>query len=189
MIKFTNVVKKYKDDIILDNISFEITKPGLYIFNGVNGSGKSTILKLILNIIYKTSGEIESNYTYSYLPDKYKMPSLINSYDYINMLSTSSKSNLYIRAFDLPNKKIMNLSKGNFAKLGIIQILSNDKECYIFDEPLDGLDSKSIDIFKSFISEMLQSKVIIMSLHDNSKFLSLLPKIYLVKDGKLYEKK
>ena len=54
MIKLTNVQKKYGGNYILDNVTITISKPGIYILHGINGSGKSTIIKLISGIIYKT---------------------------------------------------------------------------------------------------------------------------------------
>ena len=54
MFKLTNVSKKYKNNIVVESVSIDMSSPGLYIFQGINGSGKSTILKILAGIIYKT---------------------------------------------------------------------------------------------------------------------------------------
>ena len=58
MIEFKNVTKSFNDDVILKNISFTITRGETKIILGASGSGKSTILRLILGLIRPDSGEI-----------------------------------------------------------------------------------------------------------------------------------
>ena len=58
MLNLVSLEKKYKDHIVFSNMSIEFTNGNLYILMGVNGSGKSTILKLIAGLIYKTDGKI-----------------------------------------------------------------------------------------------------------------------------------
>ena len=58
MLNLVSLEKKYKDHIVFSNMNIEFTKGNLYILMGANGSGKSTILKLVAGIIYKTDGKI-----------------------------------------------------------------------------------------------------------------------------------
>jgi phospholipid/cholesterol/gamma-HCH transport system ATP-binding protein len=58
MIEFKNVTKSFNDDVVLKNISFTITRGETKIILGASGSGKSTILRLILGLIRPDSGEI-----------------------------------------------------------------------------------------------------------------------------------
>ena len=89
----------------------------------------------------------------------------------------------------IPNKRINELSKGNLQKLLLLQVFSNDSKYYILDEPLDGLDEFAKDLFKDEIKRLIkEDKIIIMALHDNELILDLNPKIYIMKDGKIYDK-
>ena len=83
MLKLTNVSKKYRDHIVFNSVSIDMTNPGLYIFQGINGSGKSTILKVLSGVIYKSEGKMEKDVTISYLPDKFNMPKLMKARSYV----------------------------------------------------------------------------------------------------------
>ena len=83
MLNLVSLEKKYKDHIVFSNMSIEFTNGNLYILMGVNGSGKSTILKLIAGLIYKTDGKIIKDGVISYLPDKFSMPKLMKVKNYL----------------------------------------------------------------------------------------------------------
>ena len=193
MLRVIDLEKRYKD-IIFDHVSIDMSKPGLYIFQGINGSGKSTILKIISGIIFKSSGEIDSDVSISYLPDKFNMPKLMSVTSYVelvlDMYNMKSEASTLIGMYQIPKRKIGELSKGNQQKLGLLQVLSNDSDCYILDEPIDGLDEFAKSLFKNLINEKIKSgKIIIMSLHGKNLFSDLHPRIFDVKDGKITERK
>ena len=189
MISLNNVTKKYFDHIVLDSINLSINNSGIYILQGINGSGKSTIIKLISGIIYKSDGKIFNNLKISYLPDKFSLPKLMKVNNYLNLLNNNKRmNNILMDKYKIPNKSICNLSKGNFQKLGLLQTFNYDADCYILDEPLDGLDDFAKELVKNEILKLVRNdKIIIMSLHDISEFSDLNPKIYYVKDGKINE--
>ena len=168
MLKLNNITKKYKENIILDDINFDFSNPGLYILRGINGSGKSTIIKIISGIIFKSKGKIENDLSVSYLPDKFIMPKLMRVKDYVIEITNKNIYKELIDYYQLPlNKRIGDLSKGNLQKLGLLQLFNNDSDCYLLDEPLDGLDDFAKNLFKEKIKEKLDlNKIIIMSLHD-----------------------
>ena len=191
MIKLINVQKKYAGNYVLDNVTLEINKEGIYILNGINGSGKSTIIKLLTGIIYKSSGDIKIDYTISYLPDKFSLPKLMKVKSYLSLvLERKSKIDELIAKYQIPNKRIGDLSKGNLQKLGLLQILEYGADCYILDEPIDGLDDFAKRLLKEIIKEKIaMKKIIIMSLHNKTFFNELNPKIYDVKEGRINEKR
>jgi len=193
MLKVTDLEKKYKD-IIFDHVTIDMSKPGLYIFQGINGSGKSTILKVISGVIFKTSGKIEKDVTISYLPDKYNMPKLMSVVSYVDLIldmyGKKNEASTLIGMYQIPKRRIGELSKGNQQKLGLLQVFSNDCDCYILDEPIDGLDEFAKHLVKNIINEKIKSgKIIIMSLHGKNLFNDLHPVIYDVKDGRISERK
>lgn len=188
MLKLLNVSKRYNKNSVFDALTIDMSNPGLYIFLGINGSGKSTILKIISKVIYKTDGKIESDVSISYLPDKCNLPKLMNVKSYVNtvldMYGKKDMSLELISKFQIPNRRIGDLSKGNQQKLALLQVLYNDCDCYVLDEPLDGLDDFAKHLFKDIIKELIDNgKIIVMSLHQKQLFNDLNPIIYDIKDG------
>ncbi|MBR6072629.1 MAG: ATP-binding cassette domain-containing protein [Acholeplasmatales bacterium] len=193
MLKVIDLEKRYKD-IIFDHVSIDMSKPGLYIFQGINGSGKSTILKVIAGIIFKSSGKIEKDVSIAYLPDKYNMPKLMSVMSYVelvlDMYGKKNEASKLIGMYQIPKRRIGELSKGNQQKLGLLQIFSNDCDCYVLDEPIDGLDEFAKHLVKNIVKEKIESgHIIIMSLHGKNLFNELNPKIFDVKDGEIIERK
>lgn len=194
MFKIINISKKYKNQTIFNDVSIDFSNPGIYLFQGVNGSGKSTLIKILAGMIYKTSGNIEKDISISYLPDKFSMPKLMLSKDYIKLFLSMTKrekmASELLDKFQIPNRRIGFLSKGNQQKLALLQILYTDADCYIFDEPLDGLDEYAKGILKDIITELInRGKIIIISLHTSNLFSKLKPTIIEFKDGKISLKK
>ena len=195
MLEFIGVEKKYKDHFVFSNMNISFKEGNLYILQGVNGSGKSTILKLIAGIIYKSSGKIIKNKDVSYLPDKFNMPKLMKVKSYLMEVfyDKPNKEDLYnslMNIYQIPNKRIGDLSKGNQQKLGILQIMSGDADIYLLDEPLDGLDDKAKRIVRDEIKAKLDlGRVVILSLHNKTFFNELNPIIIEIKEGTVNEKK
>lgn len=187
MLKIDNLSKKYNNQIILNNVSIEFKEGNLYILSGINGSGKSTLVKLLSGIIYKSSGTIANDISISYLPDKFTMPKLLKVSAYCKLLAIPLE---LMEKYQIPNKRIGELSKGNLQKLGIIQILNRESDCYILDEPLDGLDDSAKKLLKQDIINLkANNKIIIMCLHTKTLFNELHPIEYEVKGGFVNEKK
>ena len=195
MLELLGVEKKYKDHLVFSNMNVSFNEGKLYILQGVNGSGKSTILKLISGIIYKTSGRIVKNGEVSYLPDKFSMPKLMKVKSYLMEIFyyQDDKEALYNKLmglYQIPNKRICDLSKGNLQKLGLAQIFSYDANIYLLDEPLDGLDDYAKKIVRDEIKDKLkQGKIVILSLHNKAYFNELNPIIIEIKEGNVNEKK
>ncbi len=193
MLSVVGLEKKY-NEVIIEDVTIDMSKPGLYIFTGINGSGKSTILKILAGTIYKSSGSINKNVSISYLPDKYTMPKLMSVISYVELIlemyGRKKEALSLISMYQIPKRRIGELSKGNQQKLGLLQILANDVDCYILDEPLDGLDEFAKHLVKNIISEKIRAgKIILMSLHGKNLFNDLKPRIFEVKDKKITERK
>lgn len=188
MLKLEEVRKNYHKDrgLISANLTIEDNK--LYLFVGENGSGKSTTIKLISKVIFNTchDGIIKNDFKkIVYLPDKRSYPKLLNVKTYLKYYLMDNKNiDDYIFKYHLPNKKIGGLSKGMLQKLGIIQTILCDGDLYLFDEPTDGLDIDSINIFKKDILKLLnENKTIIISTHNKEIYEDLDINIYYFKDG------
>ncbi|MBR4495541.1 MAG: ATP-binding cassette domain-containing protein, partial [Acholeplasmatales bacterium] len=99
MLNLVNVEKSYNNNIALKNITISLEEKKLYILVGANGSGKSTLIKILANVIFKTKGTIENNSIISYLPDKYLLPKIMNTKDFID--DFISLYNLKINSLDI----------------------------------------------------------------------------------------
>lgn len=195
MISFNNVEKFFKKDKVLDNISFEINNGDFVIIEGQNGSGKTTIINLMLKLIdldKNDKGDIYNDFeNISYYPERFNLPSLIKSHDflytYFNNIATKDEIDFYIDRYKLENKYICNLSKGNTLKIGIIKTLLEQSELYIFDEPLNGLDEESKRLLAEDLMALKKlSKTIIVVTHDKSVFMEYKSKLIEL-GGKKYE--
>lgn len=145
-------------------------------FIGHNGSGKSTTVKLILNLIHNKKGIVIRNYnSYCYMPEKTTLPDYITIEDFLNDLSYFSKNcnyEKYLEIFNMDKKMLISsLSKGNKQKVALIQLLMEDKDLYVLDEPTNGLDQESINILVKLLKEKnKQGKTIIVVTHYKKLF-------------------
>lgn len=194
MLYLSHVYKQYRNIEVLHDVTLDFTASGVYVLQGGNGSGKSTILKILSGLIYKTGGKVERTGGISYLPDKFLLPKLMRVKRYIQLILslTKQKGNVadIMEKFQLPNKRIGELSKGNLQKLAIFQIFSMEAEYYILDEPLDGLDDFAKKLLKQLISEKVSyGKVVIFSSPVKTVWNDLKPRIFELKEGIIHEKK
>ena len=176
MIEFIDVNYFYGKKQALKDVSFKINKGSFNLFIGHNGSGKSTTIKLILNLIHGEKGIINRNYkTYCYMPEKTILPDYITIGEFLSDLSFISKNcdyEKYLELFNMDrNQLIASLSKGNRQKVALIQLLMEDKDLYVLDEPTNGLDQESINLLVKLLKEKnKKGKTIIVVTHYKKLF-------------------
>lgn len=201
-IEVKNLSKSYKD-FSLNNISFAL--PGGYIMGliGENGAGKSTTIKLILNMINKSSGEIwllGKKYTECSMEDigvvteENGLPECMNASD-MNTIFKSIYKNWneqeyfdYLNKFSIPfKKKIKDFSKGMKMKLYIAAALSHNARLLILDEATSWLDpvvrDEILDIFYDFTRD--ENHSILISSHIVSDLEKLCDYIGFIHNGNL----
>jgi ABC-2 type transport system ATP-binding protein len=190
MIKFINVYKKYLNKIVLNDISFTLENNSFTLLVGENGSGKSTILKLISKHIQKTSGKIDVDGSVAYLQEKYTLPRHIDVKTYISFLESLYNVDLsyYVKYLDIPKIKIRELSKGNLQKLGIISLIASKAEILLLDEPSEGMDSETKKKFLSILSTFKkEDKTIVISTHDPKDYIKLKTNTIYLREGTICE--
>lgn len=175
MIVIKNLMKKYKNNLVLNIPYFNFKSGNSYIIIGSNGSGKSTLIKCLLGINKIDSGFIDlRTNNIGYIPEKYYFPDFctINKFlqcilDLYDLQKNNILIDYYCNKFSLDkNKSISKLSKGMMQKVLIIQSLIHDAHLYIFDEPLNGLDSKSQKVFFDIVDELKEKdKTVIITTH------------------------
>lgn len=186
-IRLVSITKIYKKKIVLNNINLTFNLGKCYMLVGENGSGKSTILKLITGLIYPSKGLIDnSNLTISYVPEKVSLPMHVKVIDFLNILkeikqASDEKINYLIDYFELSdakNKKLKELSKGMLQKVLIIQSLMVDTDVYIFDEVLNGLDKNNQDKFINLLNELKsKNKLVLITSHYSDYYKNIVDEV------------
>ena len=185
-LKVSKVSKSYNGKKVVDNISFELDKPGVYGLLGSNGAGKTTTIRMILGILSKDSGTIEwngkpvkrENVKFGYLPEErgiYPKTKLYDQLMYFARLKGMSKTEANIaiekwckklEVYDYINKPAEQLSKGNQQKVQFITAIIHTPELLVLDEPFSGLDPVNTKIIKGVIEELIANGTyIILSSH------------------------
>lgn len=200
-----NVSKTFIDKKAVDNISFEIEKPGLFALLGTNGAGKTTTIRMMLGILKKDTGKITWNgkevdrkiVNFGYLPEErgiYPKTRIVDQLEYFAKLKGMNKDaaqksiNYWLDRlkmteykFDLAEK----LSKGNQQKIQFITAVMHDPELIVLDEPFSGLDPVNAEMLKDVISELVQKgKYIVISSHQMSSVEELCQDIVIINRGK-----
>ena len=179
-IQCCKVSKTYGKSLVLDSVNLNVPEKGFYGLVGINGSGKSTMIKAILDLISIDGGSIElfgkshrevsAREQVAYLPDRFSPPVYLRCKDFIQYmleLHESSQSSEDIHemfdALELDRKtmesSVGRLSKGMTQKLGITSCLLSGKSLLLFDEPMSGLDPKARVLLKKQLFELKQRGV------------------------------
>lgn len=187
----------------IENVNLEIKEGEIFGFIGPNGAGKSTTIRLLLGLIFKTSGEAKI-FGMDILKEKEKilkeigyLPSEVFYYDNMKVKDLleysasfykkdcSKKTKKLAKELDLDlNKKIDDLSYGNKKKVGIIQGLLHDPKLIILDEPTGGLDPLMQQKFFDMIrEENKRGATILFSSHILSEVQRLCDRVAIIKEG------
>ena len=200
-----NLVKIYEGKKVVNNVSFKVNQGNVYGILGRNGAGKTTIIRMILNIINKDSGEIlfKGNKIdllkskIGYLPEeriiynKNTVKGYLTYFAKLSGLKTKEAKdiiNYWIERFNLEdkyNKVLDTLSKGNKQKVQIIATIINDPNIIIFDEPFSGLDPVNSQIFRNLVIELInKGKYILFSTHQMNYVEEFCDSLSILKNGK-----
>jgi len=194
--------KSFGDIKAVDDLSFKVNRGNIYGLLGVNGSGKSTTIRLILNLISPDYGSILINGKKSSngnLILRKKIGALIERPDFYLYLSANKNLQILLKYSGLPPdkkkiqetleivgllkyqyKKIGIFSQGMKQRLGIAQAIIHDPDIIILDEPFNGLDPQGIVDIRNLVGRLSQEfrKTIILSSH-------MLKEIELISDRML----
>lgn len=205
-IELKNVTKKYKNNIILEDVSVTFESSNIYLLIGENGSGKTTLLKLICGYINPSCGDIifddkklnkdiEIPNSIGCLIENPSFIPNLSGYKNLKLLADIKKK---INKEDIENTlKIVSLyeekdktyykySLGMKQKLGIAQAIMENPDIIILDEPFNAIDRQSKEKIINFLIEQKENgKIIIISTHLNDDLIKLLPTIYLVENKKV----
>ncbi|MCR8613147.1 MAG: ABC transporter ATP-binding protein [Mycoplasma sp.] len=208
ILKVSNLSKKYKDKIILDNVNFNVKKGDVHLFIGNNGSGKTTLIKCLIDAYRKFSGSIEINdkphnsiknkLKIGYIPEKIVFPknmTIDNFIFYMTFLSGYTWKESKIRKDELikenhldqiSKSKLTKLSSGQIKKVLLAQSLINNPDILIMDEPIANLDPNiQNEVIKTLIRLNKEGKTIFITTHLFSYFEEIANHITILDKGKI----
>ena len=203
LVECKDLCKSFGDKKILDNINLTIPKGRIIGLLGKNGTGKSTLIKLINDLLTPTSGEVlingekpgvNSKRVISYLPERtyldksMKISEVIKFFDEFYSNFNKDKAIKLLKDLSLElNQKISHMSKGMQEKLQLILVMSRDAELYILDEPLGGVDPATRDyILDTILSNFNEGASVIISTHLIADIERILDEVIFIDSGKIY---
>lgn len=210
ILKTIDLSKAYKDNIAVDKVCMTISKGDIYGFLGRNGAGKTTVLKMIMGQISRSSGSIEVfGETISHNDYKYKSRigiSLSNP-DFYPKLTARENLEIHRRSmgvqdrkritevlnmvglYNIENKSVGEFSMGMKQRLGIAKALLNYPEFLILDEPINGLDPVAIGQIREIILKLnkAQNTTVLICSHILSEIEHMATKIGIIHKGVLLE--
>lgn len=201
MLKLEKIRKSFKNNLVLKDVSFTVDTGEVVGLVGLNGSGKSTIIRIISGLIIQDNGIIENDFKnigvllegsrniYHFLTvrENIKYFSILNNIDDAYVEDFMNK---YITLFGLEDKldeEVGNLSRGMIQKVSIMILLAQNPGIIIMDEPTLGLDIISTIQIREIIQDIVEEKnktVLIVS-HDTKLLDSVADRILFLKDGKI----
>lgn len=204
-LKVENVNKHFGEKKAVDNISFEMNKPGVFGLLGTNGAGKTTTIRMMLGIIKKDSGEItwngkqveRKNVNFGYLPEErgiYPKTKIYEQLIYFAELKGMKKEEACkeidywmgrLKVDEYKDMQAEKLSKGNQQKVQFITAILHNPELIVLDEPFSGLDPINTELLKGVILELVEKgKYIIMSSHQMSSIEEFCSEVVIINKGK-----
>ena len=191
---------------VLDNVNLTLEKGSISLIVGGNGSGKTMLLRALSGLIFPTSGEILIDGKKLIFNEKFPvdigvcieqngMQSNISGFENlaylanINKIIDEKEILRYMKLFDIYRYKDMKFKKyslGMKKKLALIQAVMENQDLMIFDEPLNGLDEKSIDVFVKLLEEeKAKGKTIIIATQKQNIFENILDSVFEIHSGRL----
>lgn len=193
----------------LDSLSVEVKQGEIFGFLGANGAGKTTTLKILMTLVFPTSGtakilgsdisDVQMHHRIGYLPENpyfYDYLSPIEFLDFCGQIFSIPKAERLRRAKDLLrrvhldetrwNTQLRKFSKGMLQRVGLAQSLINDPEIVFLDEPMSGLDPIGRREVRDLIASLRdEGKTVFMCSHILSDIEVLCDRVAILKKGRL----
>ena len=206
-INISNLSKKYGQQIVLNNISFQVGEGEVIGFLGPNGAGKTTTMKIIAGALaYETGSvkvcgmEVKDNLLKTksligYLPeqnplyaDMYVKEYLLFIADIYKIKDKKKRVEELIDKVGLRpefKKKIGQLSKGYRQRVGLAQALIPDPKVLILDEPTTGLDPNQLEDIRTLIREIGRERTVMLSTHIMQEIKAICSRVLIINKGEI----
>lgn len=210
LLKIQNVTKTIRKKTVLDNITLEADSASVIGFKGINGSGKTMLMRIISGLIRPTSGEVYINdkllhRDISFPPSigvLIENPAFIDGYSGrenlrllagIKDIATDSDiDNILslVELSDAADKKYRKYSLGMKQRLGIAGAVMEQPDIVILDEPTNSLDSDGVEMVKKLVRhEKERGALVILACHEYEILRELSDEIYLIENGRITDRR
>jgi ABC-2 type transport system ATP-binding protein len=205
MLEIRNLVKTFGETRALDDLSFTVREGAAFGLLGRNGAGKTTCIRIIMNIFKADSGSVlidgipahKAKVKIGYLPEErglYQKRTILEQMVYIGKLRGLSATDAVkntkdrleeLEATEYMKRKLDTLSKGNQQKIQLAIALLSDPDVIILDEPFSGLDPVNAMLLKNIVRRQVQlGKTVIFSSHQMAQVEEFCDDICLIHKGR-----
>ena len=206
-LRFQQVVKRYGAASVLQGVDLELAAGESFGLVGVNGAGKTSLIKCMLDFCALDGGVIEiygqphrqpaARRPLGFLPERFTPPYYLTGADFIRYLLTlqglpydQPAVDAMLAALDLEpaalKKTVRSYSKGMTQKLGLAACLLSRKQLYVLDEPMSGLDPKARALLKEQLRALRRNgSTLFMTSHALADVDELCDRMAILHDGRI----
>ena len=207
-ISISNLTKKYGEQVVLNNINFEIGEGEVVGFLGPNGAGKTTTMRILAGALSYNTGsakicglevndnQLKTSSMVGFLPEQ--NPLYVDMYvkEYLLFVAETyhlgkekeKRVNELIDTVGLRpefHKKIGQLSKGYRQRVGLAQALIPNPRVLILDEPTTGLDPNQLEEIRALIREIGKNKTVLLSTHIMQEIQAICNRVIVINKGEI----
>ncbi|MBS6509001.1 MAG: ABC transporter ATP-binding protein [Paraclostridium bifermentans] len=200
--EFNDVYKKYGKKQVLEEFNLNIPKGKIVGLLGPNGSGKTTMIKLLNGLTQCDKGNVfinglkpsvKTKESVSYLPDRNYLNEDMNVKELLKLFSDFykdfdiNKAKEMIKNLNLEeNEKIKSMSKGTKEKVGLILVMSRNAKLYILDEPIGGVDPASrAYIIKTILKNFNEDSTLLIATHLINEIENICDEVIIISKGEI----
>ena len=202
LLEIKNLYKNYGEKQVLNNITLTVPRGKIIGLLGKNGTGKTTLIKLINGLLTPTEGEIifegekigpQSKLNIAYLPERTYLDKSMTINETLKFFKEFysnfdiDKAKDLLKKLDLDeNQKIIKMSKGMQEKVQLVLVMSRKADLYILDEPLGGVDPATRGyILDTILTNFNEGASIIISTHLISDIERILDEVIFIDKGEI----
>ncbi|MBP3392407.1 MAG: ABC transporter ATP-binding protein [Clostridia bacterium] len=202
LLECKHVYKAFDNRFILTDVNLTLPEGKIVGLLGKNGTGKSTLIKLINDLLTPTEGEIlvkglpvgvESKKMIAYLPERTYLDKNMTVEQVVGFFEDfyenfdSEKARKLLRELDLdPTQKMAKMSKGMQEKVQLVLVMSRKADLYILDEPLGGVDPATRDyILDTILTNFNEGASVLISTHLIQDIERILDEVIFIDKGKI----
>ena len=202
IVQCMGLTKTYGGKLALNQIYLNLERGRIIGLLGPNGSGKTTMIKLMNGLLKPTAGEIlingqrpgvETKFSISYLPERTYLQPGMKVMEIVQYFQDFYPDFQVERAYDMlarlqiqPYERLKNLSKGTKEKVQLILVMSRNADLYVLDEPIAGVDPASRDyILHTIVANYNRNATILLSTHLISDVENILDEVVFIRQGNI----
>ena len=202
IVEFKDVHKSYSKKEVLKGVSLNIPKGKIVGLLGPNGSGKTTMIKLMNGLLQADKGSIEINgmkpsketkKIVSYLPERTYLNDWMKVKDILEFFHDFyedfdvQKANEMLKNLNIDkNEKLKTMSKGTKEKVQLILVMSRKADLYILDEPIGGVDPAARSyILKTILTNYNEDSTLLIATHLISEIENICDDILFISNGEI----